>query len=136
MERENDDKSGTDRRSARNEPGNFSDVYRSEINGSDRLELDLGAVSDMDPTGSDRRCSAGGGHCGYRKEVEMDNRKALEIIQNEIKCNETDFHDHCMLYDNNCTGCEYEVSREDLDEALRVAVEALELIVSMEDDGK
>lgn len=71
----------------------------------------------------------------------MTNQKALEILKKESGCRHLDDEDCQIIETNSCEGCEFcygamPNGEDPLTQAIDTAIEALELLVSMEDDGR
>lgn len=64
----------------------------------------------------------------------MTNNEALTILRKRVLCKENAVSCGCLLID--CDECENNVTDEETEKALATAVEALELMVSLEDDKK
>ena len=61
----------------------------------------------------------------------MTNSEALEILRKEVSCrNEPEY----KCNERSCVSCKYRVEEKDLVPAMEAGVEALELIVSMEEN--
>lgn len=64
----------------------------------------------------------------------MSNSEAKEVFEKAIYCRSREECDRLDQYD--CGICEYYVGNMDLMEAMKTAIEALELCVMIEDDGR
>ena len=65
----------------------------------------------------------------------MTNSEALEILRKELACRER-IDDGCFWV-GECVGCEYDNENpESVTDALKTGIEALELCVMIEDDGR
>ena len=61
----------------------------------------------------------------------MNNAEALEILRKEISCQRT----QCDLFPS-CGGCEKFVLSDELLDALKIAIEALEFCIEVDDNGR
>ena len=62
----------------------------------------------------------------------MTNSETLAILRKEAGCRKTE--NSCV--GKLCMNCEYNVTYDDMTRAIDTAIEAVELLVSMEDDHK
>lgn len=63
----------------------------------------------------------------------MTNIEALDILQKELE-NRRNMSHSCAAYE--CDGCKYATPNANVDEAIEVAIEALELCAMIEDDKR
>lgn len=63
----------------------------------------------------------------------MTNIEALDVLRKEVSCRKEPEH---KCNDRTCTKCDYKVEEETLVGAMDTAIEALELCVMIEDDGR
>lgn len=63
----------------------------------------------------------------------MTNSEALEILQKEVSCRKEPEY---KCNERTCTKCDYKVDEGILVGAMETAIEALELLACMENDGR
>ena len=63
----------------------------------------------------------------------MTSIEALDVLRKEVSCRKEPEY---KCNERTCTKCDYKVDEETLVGAMETAIEALELLACMEDDGR